>query len=51
MGITLAHEVGGRCTLINEGLARFSCEGRVGHGIVEYLHQLDADGRPTVPVE
>lgn len=38
-------------TLVNEGLARWTYEGRTGHGIAEYLHQLDADGRPAVPVE
>jgi hypothetical protein len=47
----VAHEVGGRRTLINEGLARWRCAGRVGHGIAEYLHQLDAEGRPAVPIE
>jgi len=26
-------------------------QGRTGHGIAEYLHQLDADGRPVVPIE
>jgi hypothetical protein len=46
----IGHEVGGRRTVINEGLARWTCEGRVGHGIAEYLHQLDAAGRPVVPV-
>lgn len=47
----VAHEMGGRRTVINEGLARWTCEGRVGHGIAEYLHQLDAEGRPVVPIE
>jgi hypothetical protein len=46
--------VGG--TLVNEGLARWTYEDprgvdRVGYGICEYLHQLDAAGRPVVPVE
>jgi hypothetical protein len=47
----VAHEVGDRRTLINEGLARWTCGGQVGHGISEYLHQLDAAGRPLVPIE
>jgi hypothetical protein len=44
-------------TLVNEGLARWTYEGdgdggpRTGHGIAEYLHQLDDGGRPVVPVE
>jgi hypothetical protein len=42
---------GDRTTRVNEGLARWSYEGRTGHGIAEYLHQLDEDGRPLVPVE
>jgi hypothetical protein len=46
----VAHEVGGRRTVINEGLTRWTCEGRVGYGIAEYLHQLGAGGRPLVPV-
>jgi hypothetical protein len=46
--------VGG--TVVNEGLARWTYENtqgeaRVGHGICEYLHQLDVDGRPLVPVD
>ncbi len=43
-------ERGGKKTLVNEGLARWTYEGRSGHGIAEYLHQLDADGRPVVPI-
>ena len=46
----VVHEAGGRRTVINEGLTRWTCEERQGHGIAEYLHQLDADGRPVVPV-
>ena len=42
---------GDRRTLLNEGLARWTYEGREGFGIAEYLHQLDADGRPVVPIE
>ena len=38
-------------TLVNEGLARWSYEGRTGTGIAEYLHQLDAGGRPVTPIE
>jgi hypothetical protein len=46
--------VGG--TLVNEGLARWTYDDpsgvdRTGYGICEYLHQLDAAGRPVVPVE
>jgi len=39
-----------RATVVNEGLARWTYEGRTGYGIAEYLHQLDAQGRPVVPV-
>ena len=38
-------------TIVNEGLARWTYQGRVGHGISEYLHQLDGDSRPVVPIE
>ena len=38
-------------TIVNEGLARWTYEGRTGHGISEYLHQLDASARPVVPIE
>ncbi len=37
-------------TIVNEGLARWTYEGRVGTGISEYLHQLDADARPVIPI-
>jgi hypothetical protein len=37
-------------TIVNEGLARWSYEGRVGTGISEYLHQLDESSRPVVPI-
>ena len=42
-------------TVVNEGLTRWTCRAAdgttvAGHGIAEYLHQLDGDGRPTVPV-
>lgn len=37
-------------TIVNEGLARWAYEGVVGTGISEYLHQLDADSRPVVPI-
>jgi len=30
-------------TIVNEGLARWTYEGRTGYGISEYLHQLDDD--------
>jgi hypothetical protein len=43
-------------TLVNEGLARWTYAdpagpARAGYGICEYLHQLDDEGRPVVPVE
>jgi len=47
----LPHKTGERHTVVNEGLARWSYEGRTGYGISEYLHQLDDDGRPLVPIE
>ena len=36
-------------TIVNEGLARWTYEGRTGYGISEYLHQLDAQARPARP--
>lgn len=42
---------GDRKTIVNEGLARWTYEGRTGYGIAEYLHQLDDDDRPLVPIE
>jgi hypothetical protein len=38
-------------TIVNEGLARWTYEGRTGYGISEYLHQLDDQARPVVPIE
>ena len=38
-------------TIVNEGLARWTYEGRTGHGISEYLHQLDSKAQPVVPIE
>jgi hypothetical protein len=38
-------------TIVNEGLARWTYEGRTGTGISEYLHQLDADAKPVVPID
>jgi len=38
-------------TIVNEGLARWHYDGRTGYGISEYLHQLDGDARPVVPIE
>ena len=35
------HRIGERRTIVNEGLARWTYEGRTGFGIAEYLHQLD----------
>jgi len=37
-------------TIVNEGLARWTYEGRTGTGISEYLHQLDDQCRPVVPI-
>ena len=37
-------------TIVNEGLARWTYEGRVGTGISEYLHQLDDGARPLVAI-
>ena len=42
---------GERRTIVNEGLARWTYDGRTGYGIAEYLHQLDDDGRPLVPTD
>ena len=47
----LPRRTGERRTIVNEGLARWTYEGRTGYGIAEYLHQLDDDGRPLVPIE
>ncbi len=47
----LPSERDGKKTLVNEGLARWSHEGRTGYGIAEYLHQLDAAGRPITPID
>ena len=38
-------------TIVNEGLARWTYEGKTGYGISEYLHQLDANAKPVVPIE
>jgi hypothetical protein len=38
-------------TIVAEGLARWSYEDRTGYGISEYLHQLDDQGRPAIPIE
>jgi hypothetical protein len=38
-------------TIVNEGLARWHYNGAVGYGISEYLHQLDADAKPVIPIE
>jgi hypothetical protein len=47
----VAHSRGGRQTVLNEGLARWTYEGHTGYGIAEYLHQLDERGVPVVPIE
>lgn len=46
----VVHDRDGRRTIINEGLTRWTCEDREGWGIAEYLHQVDAEGRPLVAV-
>lgn len=46
----IPQRTGERRTLVNEGLARWTYEGRTGYGIAEYLHQLDGAGRPLVAV-
>ena len=38
-------------TIVNEGLARWTYAGRTGYGISEYLHQLDGDAKPRIPIE
>ena len=45
------HATGDGSTIVNEGLARWTYDGRAGYGIAEYLHQLDAEGQPKVGVE
>jgi hypothetical protein len=47
----LPHRTGARRTVVNEGLARWTYEGRTGYGISEYLHQLDDEDRPLVPID
>ena len=37
-------------TIVNEGLARWTYEGRVGTGISEYLHQLDDRAQPVIAI-
>jgi len=37
--------------ILNEGLAKWTYEGRTGWGISEYLHTLDENGNPTIPIE
>ena len=37
-------------TIVNEGLARWTYEGHTGYGISEYLHQLDENARPVIPI-
>lgn len=47
----LPNRQGERITLVNEGLTRWTYEGRVGYGIAEYLHQLTLGGVPLVTIE
>jgi hypothetical protein len=37
-------------TIVNEGWAQWTYEGRVGTGISEYVHQLDQESRPIIPI-
>jgi hypothetical protein len=37
--------------VLNEGLAQWRLDDLVGYGISEYLHTLDADGNPVIPIE
>jgi hypothetical protein len=43
------HESQGMAVL--EGLVQWHGDGLEGHGIAEYAHLLDSDGRPVVPVQ
>jgi hypothetical protein len=47
----IEHPAGDGGTILNEGLTRWTLDGATGYGISEYLHQLDASGRPAAPVE
>jgi hypothetical protein len=38
-------------TIVNEGLAEWTYDGRTGYGISEYLHQLDGNAKPVVTIE
>ncbi len=44
-------EPGPNGRILYEGLASWTYEGRTGYGISEYLHQLDDQGKPVVPIE
>jgi hypothetical protein len=46
----VVHEANGRRTQINEGHGALDVRGSAGVRIAEYLHQLDAEGRPVVEV-
>lgn len=37
--------------VLNEGLARWRLDDLEGYGISEYLHTLDADGKPVIPID
>lgn len=47
----IEHPGSDRGTVLNEGLTRWTLGDRTGYGISEYLHQVDARGRPVVPIE
>jgi hypothetical protein len=38
--IPLRHRKDGKTTRISEGMTEWSCEGRTGYGLSEYLDQL-----------
>ena len=38
-------------TVVNEGLAKWTYEGRAGYGISEYLHQFDEHAKPVIDIE
>ena len=40
-----------RPSVLCESVARFTWQGRTGHGFASYLHRLDAGGKPLVPIE
>ena len=39
--IPLRNRKGGRTTRISEGMTEWTCEGRTGYGLSEYLDQME----------